>query len=84
MSVTKIPTDTVISDMERQCMMTYDERQRRQFLACKACALGYHGVSLVSQAANVCIDTVYRGIHELASKTNETFPRERIRAVGGL
>jgi hypothetical protein len=42
MSVTKIPTDIVISDMERQCMMTNDERQRRQFLACKACALLYN------------------------------------------
>lgn len=69
--------------MERQCMMTYDERQRRQFLACKAYALGYYGVSLVSRAANVCIDTVYRGIHELASKANETFPEGRIRAHGG-
>ena len=70
--------------MERQCMMTYDERQRRQFLACKACALGYNGVSLVSRAANVCIDTVYRGIHELASKANETFPEGRIRAHVGV
>ena len=83
MSVTKIPTDIVISDMERQCMKTYDERQRRQFLAGKACALGYHGVSLVSRAANVCIDTIYRGIHELESKANDTFPDGRIRAVGG-
>lgn len=83
MSVTKIPTDIVISDMERQCLMTYDERQKRQFLANKAYALGYYGVTLVSRAANVCIDTIYRGIHELKSKDNETFPAGRIRAAGG-
>ena len=83
MSVTKIPTDIVISDMDRQCLMTYDERQKRQFLANKAYALGYYGVTLVSRAANVCIDTIYRGIHELKSKDNETFPTGRIRAAGG-
>ena len=83
MSVTKIPTDSVISDMERQCMITYDERQRRQFLASKACALGYHGVSLVAQAAGVCIDTIYSGIHELKSGANETFPENRVRKSGG-
>lgn len=63
--------------------MTYDERQKRQFLANKAYALGYYGATLVSRAANVCIDTIYRGIHELKSKDNETFPAGRIRAGGG-
>ena len=83
MSVTKIPTDIVISDMERQCMISYDERQRRQFLAGKACTLGYHGVSLMAQAAGVCIDTIYSGIRELKSKANETFPENRVRRIGG-
>lgn len=83
MSVTKIPTDIVISDMERQCLISYDERQRRQFLASKACSLGYHGVSLVAQAAGVSIDTIYSGIRELRSGSNETFPENRVRKAGG-
>ncbi len=69
--------------MERQCMISYDERQRRQFLASKACALGYHGVSLVAQAAGVCIDTIYSGIRELKSMSNDTFPKNRVRKAGG-
>lgn len=69
--------------MERQCMISYDERQRRQFLAGKACTLGYHGVSLMAQAAGVCIDTIYSGIRELKSKANETFPENRVRRIGG-
>lgn len=83
MSVTKIPTDIVISDMDRQCIKTYNERQRRQFLGSKARALGVHGVSLVSQAAEVSIDTVYRELHELESKANDNFPKGRVREVGG-
>ena len=83
MSVTKIPTDIVISDMDRQCIKTYNERQRRQFLGSKARALGVHGVSLVSQAAEVCIDTVYRWLHELESKANDNFPKGRVSEVGG-
>lgn len=69
--------------MERQCLKTYDERQKRQFLACKALALGYRGVSSVAYASGVCIDTIYSGIHELRSKSNETFPQNRIRKAGG-
>lgn len=83
MSVTNFPTDIVISDMDRQCIETYNERQRRQFLGSKARALGVHGVSLVSQAAEVSIDTVYRGLHELESKANDNFPKGRVRKVGG-
>ncbi len=64
-------------------MIGYNERQRRQFLACKAFALGYHEVSLVAQAAGVCIETVYKGLHELKYKDNETFPENRMRKAGG-
>lgn len=69
--------------MERQCMTTYNERQLRQFLAAKARALGYHGVSMVASAAHVRLSTVYRGIHELESNSNDSFPKGRIRNFGG-
>lgn len=82
MTVTKIPTDT-FSDMELKCMKTYNERQYRQALASKADALGYHGVAKVCKASGVCRDTVYRGLHELKSDLNNSFPEGRTRAAGG-
>ena len=69
------------SDMK--CLSTYNERQRRQYLASKADSLGCHGVSLVCEAVDVCRDTLYRGRYELDTNANDSFPKERIRAVGG-
>ena len=66
-----------------KCLKTYDERQRRQFLASKACSIGCHGVRLVCDATDVCRDTLYRGLRELNTNDNDTFPKGRIRAVGG-
>ena len=66
-----------------KCLKTYDERQRRQFLASKAESTGCHGVNYVCNAVGVCRDTLYRGKHELDTNANDSFPDGRIRAVGG-
>lgn len=66
-----------------KCLNTYDERQRRQFLASKAASLGWHGVRLVCNATGVCRDTLYRGLRELNADDNSSFPKKRIRDVGG-
>ena len=83
MKATKIPTDSIFSDKEMKCLSTYYERQRRQYLASKADSLGCHGVSLVCEAVGVCRDTIYRGRYELYTNANDSFPKGRIRAVGG-
>lgn len=83
MKATKIPTDSIFSDKEMKCLSTYNERQRRQYLASKADSLGCHGVSLVCEAVGVCRDTLYRGRYELDTNVNDSFPKGRIRAVGG-
>lgn len=83
MKATKIPTDSIFSDKEMKCLSTYNERQRRQYLASKADSLGCHGVSLVCEAVGVCRDTLYRGRYELYTNANDSFPKGRIRAVGG-
>ena len=66
-----------------KCLKTYNERQRRQFLASKAESMGCHGVNYVCNAVGVCRDTLYRGKHELDTDANDSFPNGRIRAVGG-
>ena len=81
MKATKIPTDCILSDKEMKCLKTYNERQRRQFLASKAEAIGCHGVSSVCNAIGVCRDTLYRGKHELDTDANASFPDGRIRKV---
>ena len=83
MKATKIPTDSIFSDKEMKCLSTYNERQRRQYLASKADSLGCHGVSLVCEAVGVCRDTLCRGRYELDTNANDSFPKGRIRAVGG-
>lgn len=83
MKATKIPTDSIFSDKEMKCLSTYNERQRRQYLASKADSLGCHGVSLVCEAVGVCRDTLYRGRCELDTNANDSFPKGRVRAVGG-
>ena len=66
-----------------KCLKTYNERQRRQFLASKAAAIGHHGVHSVCSAVGVCRDTLYRGLYELETNANDNFPSNRIRTVGG-
>ena len=70
MKATKIPTDSIFSDKEMKCLSTYNECQRRQYLASKADSLGCHGVSLVCEAVGVCRDTLYRGRYELDTNGN--------------
>ena len=83
MKAAKIPTDCILSDNEMKCLETLNERQRRQFLAAKASSLGVNGVSLVCGRTGVCRDTLYRGAKELDNNANDSFPKGRIRAVGG-
>lgn len=83
MKATKIPTEYILSDKEMKCLKTYNERQRRQFLASKAESMGCHGINRVCNAVGVCRDTLYRGKHELETDANESFPEGRVRAVGG-
>ena len=66
-----------------KCLTTCNERQRRQFLASKAGMLGYHGVSRVCEATGVSRSTLRRGRRELDNDANDTFPKGRIRAIGG-
>lgn len=83
MKATKIPTDSIFSEKEMKCLSTFNERQRRQYLASKADSLGCHGITLVCEAVGVCRDTLYRGQYELDTNANDSFPKGRIRAVGG-
>lgn len=82
MTITNNPSD-VFSDMELKLMETLNERQLRQFVAAKADEYGCHGVSIVCGAYDINRDTVYRGIKELRSSDNDTFPSGRVRAKGG-
>lgn len=83
MKATKIPSDNVLSDKDMKCLDTYNERQRRQFLAVRAYSLGCHGVRVVCESTGVCRDTLYRGLRELDTNDNDSFPKNRVRAVGG-
>ena len=82
MTITNNPSD-VFSDMELKLMETLNERQLRQFVASKAVKYGCHGVSIVCGAYCIDRDTVCRGIRELRSSDNDTFPSGRVRAKGG-
>lgn len=82
MTITNNPSD-IFSDMELELMKTLNERQLRQFVATKAAKYGCHGVSLVCGSYDINRNTVYRGIHEFESNSNDTFPSKRVRAVGG-
>ena len=66
-----------------KCLKTFNERQRRQYLACKAESLGCHGVRHVCSAVGLCRNTLYRGRRELTANDNDSFPKGRVRAVGG-
>ncbi|WP_044094802.1 hypothetical protein [Bacteroides sp. HPS0048] len=83
MKVTKIRTDNILSDKDMKCLKTYNESQRRQFLASKADSIGCHNVSIICNEAGICRDTLYRGLYELESDYNALFPNGSIRTVGG-
>jgi hypothetical protein len=59
----------MIKDVELKLayMESLNERQRRQFAALEANAIGWHGVSVVSEALNINAHTIRRGQEELAS-----------------
>ena len=48
-------------------MASLNERQRRQYAALEANAIGWHGVTKVSEALNINPHTIRRGQKELAS-----------------
>ena len=58
-----------------------NERQRRHFLAIESQALGYGGITIVSQTFKVSRTTIHQGIKEL--NLGEQLSVERIRKEGG-
>ena len=58
-----------------------NERQKRHFLALESKALGYGGITVISQVFEVSRTTVQQGIKEL--ETGEELPFGRIRKEGG-
>src|SRR5271163_3503414 len=61
-----------------------DERVRRQWAASEAMALGWGGVSLISQATGLARNTIAQGIRELNERQlhSETTVSDRVRCVG--
>lgn len=63
----------------------FDERVRRQWAAAEAMAYGWGGVTAVSRATGLSIDTIRKGIAELSLRDTE--PDEpvqaRLRSLGG-
>jgi hypothetical protein len=60
---------------------TLNERQRRHYAALEAQALGHGGQRAVSQAFALHVDTIRRGMCELASSDHIT--AGRVRKAGG-
>jgi hypothetical protein len=68
-------------DIKKEFFDTLNERQRRQYAALEAKALGHGGQRAVSQAFGIDADTIRRGFCELAS--GERLPNNRVRKSGG-
>ena len=68
-------------ESKQQFFQTLNERQRRQYAALEAQALGHGGQRAVSHAFAIHVDTIRRGMTELSS--SETFPTGRVRRTGG-
>jgi hypothetical protein len=68
-------------DIKKQFFATLNERQKRQYAALEAQALGHGGQCAVSQAFGIDADTIRRGLRELASQDH--LPDNRIRRPGG-
>ena len=58
-----------------------DEQARRRFAAAEACALGWGGVTLVSQVTGIARSTINRGIAEITE--NRSAGEGRVRRAGG-
>ena len=58
-----------------------DEQARRRFAAAEACALGWGGVTLVSQVTGIARSTINRGIAEITE--NRSAGEGRVRRPGG-
>ena len=68
-------------ELKQQFFQTLNERQRRHYAALEARALGHGGQRAVSQAFAIHVDTIRRGLRELAS--GDHLPAGRIRKTGG-
>src|SRR4051812_38317789 len=61
---------------------TLDERQRRQWAAAEAKALGYGGITLVSSCTGVSRRAIHVGLHELKAAGPSALPGGRVRRRG--
>lgn len=68
-------------ELKQQFFQTLNEYQRRQYAALEAQSLGHGGQRTVSQAFGIHVDTICRGMSELAA--NHLTPSGRIRKPGG-
>ena len=62
---------------------TLNEYQRRRYLSAEAKAIGYGGISIVSQISGVSRPTLTEGVKELDGPTKETLKQGRCRKKGG-
>ena len=74
-----------ISSKFRSLEPYMDERMRRQWAACEVQTLGRGGLSAVSRALGMSVNTIHKGLRELAArKDNPQAPVEvRLRRPGG-
>ena len=68
-------------ELKQQFFQTLDERQRRHYAALEAQAIGHGGQRAVSLAFAIHVDTIRRGLRELAC--GDQLPAGRIRKAGG-
>jgi len=68
-------------ELKKQFFQTLNEYQQRQYAALEAQSLGHGGQRAVSQAFDIHVDTIRRGMRELSA--NEPPPPGRIRKSGG-
>jgi hypothetical protein len=63
----------------------FDERVRRQWAAAEAMGYGWGGVTAVSRATGLSIDTIRKGVRELSLRDTEpdTPVEARLRSPGG-
>jgi len=73
-----------IADKFESLAAMMDERMRRQWAACEACAFGWGGVHAVSVATRLSPHTIRKGLRELEARAAcpQTPIPERLRALG--
>jgi hypothetical protein len=74
-------TDTALQEKYHSLKVHLDERARRIWAATEARAIGYGGVSRVSQATGLARTAIYAGLKELDNP--EDVPLNRVRRSGG-